>query len=107
MIPKEQKQRALYNKRLSVLLDKWNKDRYGRAKIRMYKQQNGRCSLCDEPLLDFHKGRPTLDHQIPKSMGGTWAIANLRLAHQQCNIRRGNKPLEPRGEYAPLRLSQT
>lgn len=100
----EQKLRALFNKRLYGLVMRWSKTRAGRIRLKMYKAQNGRCSLCDGPLLDFSKGRPSLDHQIPQSLGGTWVQENLRMAHTNCNRMRGAGPLEPRGPYRPLRL---
>lgn len=46
------------------------------------------CALCGKLM-----GRRTvsIDHIIPKSLGGTNDMANLRLAHKRCNIIRGNK----------------
>ena len=32
----------------------------------------------------------TLDHLVPRSRGGGSELANLRLAHRRCNVRRGN-----------------
>lgn len=32
----------------------------------------------------------TIDHIIPKSLGGTNAFTNLRAAHRKCNAERGN-----------------
>lgn len=44
----------------------------------------------------------TFDHIKPVSLGGTWAQANLKLAHQICNNRRGNGTQRPRGPiYVP------
>ena len=34
--------------------------------------------------------RATFDHVQPVSHGGTWDEENLRLAHRDCNERRGN-----------------
>nr|DAV64902.1 MAG TPA: HNH endonuclease [Caudoviricetes sp.] len=38
-------------------------------------------------------GGYTLDHVIPKSLGGAHTLANLRPAHRRCNLSRQNKPL--------------
>ena len=41
------------------------------------------------------KEKPTLDHWIPISKGGTWEIKNLRLAHKTCNLWKSDRvPLE-------------
>lgn len=61
------------------------------------------CALCDEPL-DRHLRDPkheryiTFDHITPRAMGGTDALANLRLAHRRCNELRGCDPLLPEQE---------
>jgi 5-methylcytosine-specific restriction endonuclease McrA len=44
------------------------------------------CWLCGKPL----DGDATLDHVVPRSKGGSDALANLKLAHGRCNHRRGN-----------------
>lgn len=47
------------------------------------------CYICKK---DFgKKEKPTIDHWIPLSKGGTWDIENLRLAHKQCNIWKGDR----------------
>lgn len=33
----------------------------------------------------------TLDHWIPRSLGGTWDIENLRLMHKRCNAIKGDR----------------
>lgn len=43
------------------------------------------CWLCGLP------GADTVDHVVPRSMGGTDEPWNLRPAHQRCNSRRGTK----------------
>ncbi|HEX9817090.1 MAG TPA: HNH endonuclease [Candidatus Thermoplasmatota archaeon] len=54
------------------------------------------CKLCGQPvdpLLPFDDPmRPSLDHIVPKSLGGTNARHNLRLTHHVCNHLRGIKP---------------
>ena len=56
------------------------------------------CHLCGGPLPRVWVGTlsdTTLDHVIPASLGGGNAMANLKLAHQGCNTRRGNALFGP------------
>lgn len=56
------------------------------------------CTICGE-ALDRKIQDPesprfiTFDHKVPISHGGTSMTGNLRLAHRECNMRRGNQPL--------------
>lgn len=63
-------------------------------KQRMFDRQQGKCWICgDVMLLVSANENPlaaTFDHIKPVSLGGTWDEANLKLAHQICNSRRGN-----------------
>lgn len=54
----------------------------------VFRRSKGKCWLCGLPVTFAGM---TLDHVIPKSKGGTFAVANLRAAHQPCNQRRGNQ----------------
>lgn len=47
------------------------------------------CYICKENF--GKKERPTIDHWVPLSKGGTWDISNLRLAHKQCNVWKGDR----------------
>jgi 5-methylcytosine-specific restriction endonuclease McrA len=49
------------------------------------------CHYC-QCMLTFSQA--TLDHVLPKSMGGTFAIRNLVLACLSCNQKRGDAPYE-------------
>jgi 5-methylcytosine-specific restriction endonuclease McrA len=54
------------------------------------KLQEGRCIYCHALITDLK--RPTRDHLVPLSYGGTaWAL-NLVLACHSCNSRRGEVP---------------
>ena len=47
-----------------------------------------RCHICglDDPPAD------TIDHVVPRHLGGTHALANLAAAHDRCNKSKGAKP---------------
>lgn len=47
------------------------------------------CAVCR--VDDLTVKNSTLDHIMPVSRGGTGALVNLRLAHDECNSRRGNQ----------------
>lgn len=55
------------------------------------------CHICGRPIdLRISRTEPggyTLDHVIPKSMGGPHVLANLRPAHRRCNLARQAKPI--------------
>lgn len=51
------------------------------------------CGICGEPISkggDYGKGSLTVDHIIPKSLGGTFENRNLQPAHAICNRMRQN-----------------
>lgn len=54
------------------------------------------CSLCFEPV-DMNLRRadslmcPSVDHVVPRSLGGSNSPENLALAHLICNIRKNNR----------------
>jgi hypothetical protein len=57
-----------------------------------------RCHLCGERIVantcSPNPRCPTIDHVVPKSKGGSDRLENLKLAHKECNQRRGNADLE-------------
>jgi 5-methylcytosine-specific restriction endonuclease McrA len=59
----------------------------------IYARDEGICGICGdavEMLLGTNEDMaPSLDHIIPRSLGGTNDDDNLRLAHRLCNSRRG------------------
>lgn len=63
--------------------------------------QGGSCYLCQRPVSSPEEwpigvigpSRPTIDHVVALSVGGTNAQTNLALAHERCNERRGSSPL--------------
>ncbi|HCD1553239.1 TPA: HNH endonuclease [Corynebacterium striatum] len=46
-----------------------------------------RCHLCGR------EGATTADHIIPRALGGTDELSNLRPAHASCNSKRQDMPL--------------
>lgn len=64
-------------------------------RLAIYERDNWCCSLCggdvdpDAPVNSTWDA--TLDHVIPKSLGGLDDPTNLRLAHRRCNAVRGNR----------------
>ena len=62
--------------------------RQSNAAIRalILERDGGDCWLCGDELGDD----ATIEHKQSKSRGGTWAFANLALAHAACNRLMGN-----------------
>lgn len=68
----------------------------------VFKRDRLRCVYCNS------KDNLTLDHVVPKSMGGGDAWDNLVTACQRCNSRKGNMTPEQAGmnlRYQPFRPS--
>lgn len=53
----------------------------------VYKQQKGRCTYCNTPVT---RAQATLDHIVPRSLGGGNNKENLCLACQTCNETKGS-----------------
>jgi len=66
----------------------------------IFERDHGRCQLCQEVM---NVKAVVLDHIIPRSLSGRQrnenpnSELNLRIAHMECNIRRGAK-------YVPTQL---
>jgi 5-methylcytosine-specific restriction endonuclease McrA len=55
--------------------------------IKFLKERDGlTCWICFKPFMPDKKA--TIDHIIPKCLGGTNDVRNLALAHPLCNNRR-------------------
>lgn len=66
-----------------------------------------RCFICGEPVVgdDTHHEKidgkprlslkPSVDHVVPRSLGGGNTLANLRLTHRCCNWIKGNREITP------------
>lgn len=62
----------------------------------IYERDRWTCWLCedavDQSLIGSHsEWRPSLDHVVCRSQGGTDDPDNLRLAHWWCNIMRNDE----------------
>jgi hypothetical protein len=60
------------------------------------------CWLCTRPM-DFtavpnSKKAPTIEHLVPRSLGGGGEMSNLVLTHQACNAHLANRPLSQKEE---------
>ncbi len=73
----------------------WGADQTRAAREAIVKRDGPNCWICGLPFAFQEK--PTLDHVIPKSKGGSHRIANLKLAHYSCNTKRGNAVTNTRG----------
>lgn len=51
------------------------------------------CALCSKPIES--ENELTVDHIIPRAMGGSTTYENCQLAHKECNLRKGNKYVDP------------
>lgn len=66
-------------------------------KRRIYFKTDGRCGICHE-IIDLALKYPdqrsfSIDHIIPRGLGGTHSFENLQPAHLICNAKRGASPL--------------
>lgn len=60
-------------------------------RTRLSEAQNWKCCWCGIPTTHYRgkKNSSTLEHIVPRSMGGTDDIENLAMACSKCNSRRG------------------
>ena len=57
----------------------------------LIKRDHGVCGLCHRPVR-AKRGpmRPSIDHLIPLSRGGTHELSNVQLSHYRCNLEKNN-----------------
>jgi 5-methylcytosine-specific restriction endonuclease McrA len=53
----------------------------------MARAQRFRCPICSAALDPDSE----IDHVVPRSLGGSDSVKNLRLVHRRCNRSRGAK----------------
>lgn len=81
--------------RKKTAIANWNGMNWIRQNKRfaLYLRDDCRCVYCRRALGD--KGvKMTLDHVVPRSLGGDNAADNLITACSKCNSKRGNLPVE-------------
>lgn len=61
---------------------------YGYQQARKVVLADDICHICGLP------GAATVDHLVPRSLGGSNDLENLAPAHASCNYSRGNKEVE-------------
>jgi 5-methylcytosine-specific restriction endonuclease McrA len=74
-----------------------NLSEYSKRVLKVAARDGWTCHLCGEsidPKLLVGNGRATIDHLLPRSLGGTARLSNVKLAHKRCNHKRGNRLLE-------------
>jgi 5-methylcytosine-specific restriction endonuclease McrA len=57
------------------------------AKKTLWKKSHN-CALCGKTIDSIDKA--TLDHIVPRSLGGHTRLKNLQLAHMKCNSEKGS-----------------
>ena len=65
------------------------------AKVRdiLIRHQRNICAICGGEMEDgTMDGRASLDHVIPKALGGADRLGNLVAAHRGCNGKKGSDP---------------
>lgn len=59
------------------------------TRLAIYERDGWRCQLCrkrvGKKFPSTHRRAPTLDHIVPRSLGGSDEPSNLQLAHRICN----------------------
>lgn len=58
-----------------------------RIKRRILWEKSKICFVCQEVIKDFKEA--SIEHIVPKSLGGTFRMRNLALSHFECNQLRG------------------
>lgn len=62
----------------------------------LIRRDGDECHWCGGAFVEASDGHPlqrSLDHVVPRRLGGSNAISNLVLAHRDCNERRANPKL--------------
>ena len=62
-----------------------------KIKGKLYKEQDKKCNGCEQ---ETRIGLMDVDHVIPKSRGGGDYYGNYQLLCRECNVKKGDKPME-------------
>jgi len=63
-------------------------------RARIYKRDNHSCMYCGDSIYDTPDMVLTLDHVVPKELGGGNEHTNLVTACKSCNCSKQDKPLK-------------
>lgn len=63
---------------------------------RLFRQQDGLCLLCGDPMFPQTLRDANFEHMTPRARGGTNAQHNIALSHRVCNTARADAPLTSR-----------
>ena len=74
----------------------WNGRKIARLAGQVFAERGRVCHLCGMP------GADSLDHLVPRAMGGDDSLDNLAPAHKRCNSSRGAMPLDEWRARHPL-----
>lgn len=74
----------------------WNGRKIARLTAAVFAARGRVCHLCGMP------GADSIDHIVPRSMGGDNSLDNLAPAHRRCNSSRGAMPLDEWRRRYPL-----
>jgi hypothetical protein len=71
--------------------------------LEIWKRDHAICHLCDNyvPLLEASR-----DHVLPRHDGGKTTWDNIRLAHKECNSRRGHRDVKEYVQWWEDRLNE-
>jgi 5-methylcytosine-specific restriction endonuclease McrA len=69
-----------------MALDKLNSRRYRSQRERVFNRDGRSCAICGTDEGEMH-----IDHIIPRKVGGTHDLDNLRVLCKPCNLRKGSK----------------
>lgn len=72
------------------------KQSYIKEKAKLLERDGDKCFFCDEPLGEDI----TVEHLIALVSGGTNSLANMVLAHENCNYQLGSLPI-----YAKVKMA--
>ena len=90
--PWDDRRRANYHKR-RALKRKLPADNIRPSEV--YERDGWVCGICGDPVERSLKWpdpkSPSLDHVKPLSKGGHHVLANVQLAHLECNVRKGDE----------------
>jgi 5-methylcytosine-specific restriction endonuclease McrA len=64
----------------------------------LIERDGNKCGICGKEVAT---GEDSIDHVVPRNMGGPNTARNIRLAHRTCNNRRPRMPKELRLAMSP------